>query len=269
MNLSTLASLHAPNYVSGMRGMRGLGATNLALNRPAGQSTTFNNLTVASKAVDGNTSGDGEAFIAATGLENQPWWQVDLGSIQDISDIRLWNRTDRLGDRLQNFYVLVSSDPMTSGDLGVTKSQTGVTPYYIPGPVGQNVTIGINRPGRYIRVQLGGRDYLQLAEVEVFAKEIPVTQASQTGSTDSSGSSDSSVTDTSASLLDSITNVFSNLSTAPGQTIQPGNILAPSQASATGSSSGILSKKFQVFGFQIPYVVPIGLVGLYLLSKKR
>lgn len=47
-------------------------------------------------AIDGNTSG--EYFAAKSTIhtkqENNPWWEVDLGSAQPIDRVVIWNRTD-------------------------------------------------------------------------------------------------------------------------------------------------------------------------------
>lgn len=263
-NPDSLASLHAPSYLG--PGLRGLLGVNLALNRPAAQSSTYAGGTPASRAVDGSTDGQGESKVAATQLDNQAWWQVDLGSVKEISDIKLWNRTDCCGDRLKNFFVLVSSDPMPSPDLNSTRNQAGVTAIPIPGPVGQSTTIGVNRPGRYVRVQLAGKDYLQLAEVEIFEKDQPASTVVPVNTNSGSTSTDNLST---PSILDSLTSVFDSLSTgsAPANsTILPAGLTSQSQAA---SQPGFLSKKFSLFGFQVPYVVPIAIGALFFLSKKR
>ena len=120
------------------------------------------------RAIDGNTSGNwGDNSVSITTFEHQPWWQVDLGSVQQIGEIRLWNRTDCCGVRLSNFYVLVSDNPFSSTDLTTTINQSGVSSYYTADPVGVTKEIGVYRSGRYVRVQLAGDEYLHLAEVEV------------------------------------------------------------------------------------------------------
>lgn len=259
-NPYTLATLHGPAYLSA--GLQGLAGQNLALNRPAGQSSIgFGGS--AGKAVDGNTDGYfANGSVAHTGLDDQAWWQVDLGSIKNISDIKIWNRSE-YQDRLKSFFVLVSSDPMPSPDLATTKNQTGVTPYFVQGPVGQSVTVGINRPGRYVRIQLSGRDYLQLAEVEVFEADTPAPAPVMSSGSSSGSSSTGTVTDSSPSILDSITNLFSSSpAPAPGPAVV-GGVTAPTQTS-------FFQRSFSVFGYQIPYYVPIvALVGLYVVKKKR
>jgi hypothetical protein len=86
---------------------------------------------------------------------------------------KLWNRTDCCGERLSAFYVLVSDNPFNSTDLTTTINQAGVSSYYTAGPAGLLTEIGVGRSGRYVRVQLAGDNYLQLAEVEVMAGTAP------------------------------------------------------------------------------------------------
>src|SRR6266542_3471458 len=140
---------------------------NLAWGKATSQSSTsFGG--ESSRGVDGNTSGNwGDNSVSHTNFEHQPWWQVDLGSVQQIGTVRLWNRTDCCSERLSNFYVLVSDNPFSSTDLTTTINQAGVSSYYTAGPAGLLTEIGVGRSGRYVRVQLAGDNYLSLAEVEV------------------------------------------------------------------------------------------------------
>ncbi len=72
------------------------GSQNIALRKKASQSSNYNNVLVAERAVDGNTRGNDQGNpYAHTGFENDPWWEVDLGSEQAIDRIVIWNR--RLG----------------------------------------------------------------------------------------------------------------------------------------------------------------------------
>jgi hypothetical protein len=142
--------------------------TNLAVGKIATQSSTGYGGD-ARRAVDGNTEGN---FFknSVTHTNNAPneWWQVDLGSLQDIDTIRIWNRTDCCGQRLSNFYVFVSDSPFRSSGLQATLDQPGVWSEYYKNMEGVSTGISVNRTGRYVRVQLAGADYLSLAEVEIF-----------------------------------------------------------------------------------------------------
>jgi RHS repeat-associated protein len=88
--------------------------TNLALSKSTSQTSTGSG-GVSSRAVDGNTNGDWSAgSVTQTNLENQPWLEVDLAENQEIQEVKVWNRTDCCSDRLTNFNVIVSNEPITS-----------------------------------------------------------------------------------------------------------------------------------------------------------
>ncbi|HKQ53664.1 MAG TPA: LamG-like jellyroll fold domain-containing protein [Pyrinomonadaceae bacterium] len=144
---------------------------NLALGRPATQSSTYTGATVnvsADRAVDGNTDGNSSSLsITHTNNDNQARWEVDLGYSATIQNITLWNRTDCCSTRLSNFYVFVSDVPFTATDTTV-QNQPGVWTYVYSGAAGTQTIIPVGRSGRYVRVQLSGLNYLTLAEVEVW-----------------------------------------------------------------------------------------------------
>jgi YD repeat-containing protein len=150
------------------------GAANLAQGKPTAQSSTlvYNPPGDASHAVDGNTDGNYFAgSVTHTNTDNQPWWQVDLGAVQSVGAIHLWNRTDCCQDRLANYYVFVSDAPFASTDPAQTQAQAGVWTSYNAGQAPTHATLTANRAGRYVRVQLAGTGILSLAEVQVFAGE--------------------------------------------------------------------------------------------------
>jgi hypothetical protein len=70
------------------------GGQNVALKGTAKQSSTdFGG--DARRAIDGNTNGDYNAnSVCHTGLEDNPWWEVNLGQEMPVEKIVLWNRTD-------------------------------------------------------------------------------------------------------------------------------------------------------------------------------
>lgn len=87
------------------------GDVNVALTGTARQSTTLHG-GHADRAIDGNTDGEwtGDS-VSHTELSSQPWWEVDLGSMQKVSRIVVWNRTDgQLQPRLNHFRVSLLDD---------------------------------------------------------------------------------------------------------------------------------------------------------------
>ena len=149
--------------------------SNMAVDAPASQSSTLNSsMGAAGRAVDGNTNGDFFAgSVTHTGenpYDTNPWWQVDLGSSQQVGTVELWNRTDCCPDRLRQFYVFASATPFTSNDPQATAAQSGVWSSLQTAPAGRSLTLRVGQDARYIRVQLIGSDRpLSLAEVEVFS----------------------------------------------------------------------------------------------------
>lgn len=146
---------------------------NHARGKQASQSTTGYGGT-AERAVDGNADGDYFAGKSVTHTEEnnllQPWWQVDLGFSTEIDHVVLWNRTDCCSGRLASFWVFVSDSPFPSGDIRSLRGIKHIGAYEFDGVAGRKTRIAIGRKGRYIRVQLSGRNPLSLAEVEVFGK---------------------------------------------------------------------------------------------------
>jgi hypothetical protein len=141
---------------------------NLAVNRPATQSSTGWSGD-AFRAVDGNTDGNYYAASVTHTMDDvNAWWQVDLGTIESLGTVEVFNRTDFAPDRLSDFYVLVSDTPFASTDLSATLAQSGVGAFRVTGVGGSPTQVAVNRTGRFVRIQLAGTNYLSLAEVRVF-----------------------------------------------------------------------------------------------------
>jgi Concanavalin A-like lectin/glucanases superfamily/F5/8 type C domain len=154
----------------------GPSSTDLALGKPAFESSNpFGG--AASRAVDGNTDGNwSDGSVTHTNLDQYAWWYVDLGSSQQISTVKIWNRTDCCQDRLSNFYVFAFDQiPASSTGPAQTATLPGVSSYYVTGPVGNSTTVAVNRSARYVAVQLAGTNYLSLAEVQVFGVDTTPT----------------------------------------------------------------------------------------------
>jgi hypothetical protein len=147
--------------------------TNLALGRPAQQSSVVS-LGGAWYAVDGHLSGGRRSQTTAiTQRERQPWWEVDLGSVQRIASIEVGVPP---GPPVEHpAYLLVSREPFPKdADLVSAAMRQGVI-------TRQLTTLKEDRPpvveaiqaeGRYVRVQLGGTGTLRLAEVRVWSSPL-------------------------------------------------------------------------------------------------
>ncbi|MBI3979091.1 MAG: discoidin domain-containing protein, partial [Chloroflexi bacterium] len=161
--------LRGQNYLSLAEVQVYSGGTNVALNKPASQSSTFADprcQPTANRAVDGNTGGDfyAQCGVTATNNDQSAWWQVDLGLNYNVERIVLFNRTDCCPERLSNFDVLASGDGIS---WAIVSYQAGVAPstLEIGLPV---VTAPSPGPLRFVKVQLRGQNYLSLAEFQAF-----------------------------------------------------------------------------------------------------
>lgn len=154
---------------------------NLALNKPATQSSTASSGSIiahAGLAVDGNTNGNFfNGSVSHTQPDNQAWWQVDLTAIGLIEEVHIYNRTDCCPERLNNYYVLVSDVPFVSTDLDATISQPEVSSYLQFVPAGSPTIVNVNRTGRYLRIQLSGANVLHMAEVQVIGTQLSTDPA--------------------------------------------------------------------------------------------
>lgn len=146
----------------------------------AEQSSTYSSASPASKAIDGNTSGDGQVTVTHTLESTNNWWRIDLGAEYDLSRIDIYNRTNCCSDRLAGTKVYVGSvDSYTPTDY----QQVGTT--LTDSPLMQQ--LNFSATGRYIMVSQHdkGSSILSLAEVEAYGT------LSTTGGNDSgSGTTD-------------------------------------------------------------------------------
>jgi hypothetical protein len=125
--------------------------TNLALKKPASQSSTWSYAYPAASCVDGL-----KGTVCATNLDANPWWQVDLQGDYALSEIVVSNRTDCCSERSRTLTALLSSDGK-NWSLIYTHNGSDFK------------TLRINaggRTARYVRLQQTSTDYLNLDEVE-------------------------------------------------------------------------------------------------------
>ncbi|AYQ56862.1 hypothetical protein MS2017_1162 [Bathymodiolus thermophilus thioautotrophic gill symbiont] len=141
---------------------------NLAFGKFATQSSTYPHYTdpLASKAVDGNTSGYfWDASTTHTKKQQGAWWQVDLEEIQTIGQIIIYNRTDCCKGRLNNYKVIVSTEENFNAITYEQKFRSIPNPKIV-------IDLGVNgKQGRFVKIQLLGNNYLSLAEVQIIATE--------------------------------------------------------------------------------------------------
>ena len=128
------------------------------------------------KACDGILNGtQASGTITATLSENEAWWEVDLGAVYNISEVRVVNRTDCCFDELANFIIFTSVAPFASKSVQFTLAEPNVRAYIV-GEVGEEETVGIGQPGRFVRLQYPGSGALKISEVEVVAANGQIVQ---------------------------------------------------------------------------------------------
>ena len=153
----------------------------LGLNRPSELSSVYNKRE-AILANNGDNNGDGEDKCVHTQMDQNPWWEVDMGRLAVVHTIVLWNREDIPADpslgpdyysrRLFPCWIMISASPFEKGTGGdnlsgsfnmavARKKFTAVkrrTTWSLP----------VNTVGRYVRVQLESTNYLHFAQCQIF-----------------------------------------------------------------------------------------------------
>jgi hypothetical protein len=101
-----------------------------------------------------------------TANEEKPWWQVDLGSETPLDEIRLYNRCDNgMGSRNARLIVLFSDDGTTWRQV----YQHDGAPFQGQ-PDKKPLVVKLDGAAtRFLRLQLPGKSYFHLDEVEVMA----------------------------------------------------------------------------------------------------
>jgi hypothetical protein len=137
--------------------------TNLALRRPASQSSIYEGYRVEGQSGQGNDGVKNGGLGFHTKLEPNPWWQVDLGTVSPISEIRIFNRLDCCADRARTIQVLFSNDGSTWTRVFANDGRIfgGTDGKYLSIPLG-------GRTARFVRLQLAETNHLHLDEVEIF-----------------------------------------------------------------------------------------------------
>jgi uncharacterized protein YaiI (UPF0178 family) len=143
--------------------------TNVALGKTARQSSNFTTAYTASRAIDNNTSGT----PSRTSVNTNAWWEIDLGVQHNITELKLWNKTDINLVTPTDYYVFVSQNPFVSTSLTTTLSQAGVIAFLQTPGMARPTTIPVTKKGRYVRVQLRQRNFLNMSEVQIMGCVTP------------------------------------------------------------------------------------------------
>ena len=127
----------------------------------------------AALAIDGNTDGDySDGSVFVSGIEVQPFWQVDLGGNNNLGEIVIYNRAMAEQNYLTNFTLTVSDAAgATTFQQTYDADRTGY-----PNP-SLDIVLNPTVVGDVVRLQLNQAtaSQLELAEVQVFAAAVPST----------------------------------------------------------------------------------------------
>lgn len=147
--------------------------TNIALGKPATQSSTLNSDYPASKAVDGDLS-----TISQTDADKEhTWWKVDLQQTYEVQSIKIFNRLEDndgcrscncCSDRLHDFYIkLYGADGFTV-----------VAEQHITDTVGseRNFLWPRNSLARFVEISMLRKEFLHFREVQVYGNYLGMNE---------------------------------------------------------------------------------------------
>lgn len=99
-----------------------------------------------------------------TAHEEEPWWQVDLGEVCNISQILVYNRTDAGLERASRLRVQTSLDAVTYCIVFAREDAAA-----FGGLNGEALNICFDEPqgGRYVRLSIPGPEFFHLDQVKV------------------------------------------------------------------------------------------------------
>ncbi len=132
---------------------------NLALHRPARLSSDY----TGQGAQGGNNGILTGGFGFHTQLEDNPWWEVDLGDIRSLREIRVFNRLDACFDRARHLTVQISNDGKAWSEVHTQRGRL------FGGLWGRPLQVLVGgRTAQFVRIMLAEANYLHLDQVEVY-----------------------------------------------------------------------------------------------------
>lgn len=154
------------------------GMINLAQAGTATQSSNFSGSRTADNANDGEPAGGngGPDYAHTGGTAPNQWWQIDLGSLQSIGEVKVFNRDDCCANRLGGVSVLIADTPFAGGaedaaNFAAAQANADAEIVFPNAVSGDEVIDFGGIRGRYLRLQktgvnVGG-NFINIAEVKV------------------------------------------------------------------------------------------------------
>ncbi len=101
-----------------------------------------------------------------TELEDNPWWQVDLGASTAIDRVLLFNRCDHTAGRIAQLMLSLSDDGKHFRQVYQHNGSV-----FHGQPDGKPLAVSLaGKTARFVRIQLPGKNCLHLDEVEIYAR---------------------------------------------------------------------------------------------------
>lgn len=99
----------------------------------------------------------------------QGYLDLDLGAVQPIEHVQIWNRSDQT-HRLGAHYIMVSDTPFSTLGANISQSDGASKFHWVGGTANMtSYMVAINRTGRYLRLQMAGSDFLHVREIQAWA----------------------------------------------------------------------------------------------------
>ena len=140
---------------------------NMALNCPAQQSSFYSKDFQKINSEHGNVINKG--FFFHTSLEENPWWNIDLGMQKDINAILVYNRSDVAKERIKYLRIFISKNGVDWDSIYNHNGRPAFGGYddadSIP-PLVLKFDNTINT--RFIKIDLEDNNYLHLGGVEIY-----------------------------------------------------------------------------------------------------
>eukprot|EP00112_Aurelia_sp_Birch-Aquarium-sp1_P004956 Seg1561.1 transcript_id=Seg1561.1/GoldUCD/mRNA.D3Y31 product="Neurogenic locus notch protein 1" protein_id=Seg1561.1/GoldUCD/D3Y31 len=134
---------------------------NLALGKPASQSSTFSFTYLAQVNFAAYRGNDGDRFTSTwTQIEVNPWWQVDLGGSAHILRVVLMHT------HVASFSAIHVGDDNSGGGINNAPCVASVMSTSL---LFNEFVCPIGMKGRYVSVHVNGNSMLSMFEIEVYA----------------------------------------------------------------------------------------------------
>lgn len=101
-------------------------------------------------------------------LTTDEWWQVDLAANYAIDSMQLWQDTTCCDQGVATLTIFISNHDLTGRTLAELLADVTLARYQIAGESAQKFTIPGGVTGRYVRVQVTGKNNFALGKIEVW-----------------------------------------------------------------------------------------------------